>query len=71
MEDKRKKKKINIQSQNVMVDSLFAVQELESGPTDTQDNKRLKELVDLSLKNKVVVQWIPAHTGLLGNDKAK
>ena len=42
--------------------SLSVVHDLES-------NKLLKSFIDISLKNKVLVRWIPAHTSL-ENDKA-
>ena len=46
------------------------MQDLESGPTESQTQELLRTLLYLSGNNKVIIQWIPSHIGLFGNDKA-
>ena len=53
-----------------LTDCLSTMQDLESGPSELQSQELLKSLLNLSSNNKVIVQWVPSHIGLLGNDKA-
>ena len=54
----------------LLTDCLSVLEDLESGPTEVLGQELLQSLVELSTRNKVVVQWIPAHVGIKGNDKA-
>ena len=53
-----------------LTDCLSTMQDLESGPTELQTQEFLRTLLNLSGNNKVIIQWIPSHIGLFGNDKA-
>ena len=53
-----------------LTDCLSTMQDLESGPTESQTQELLRTLLYLSGNNKVIIQWIPSHIGLFGNDKA-
>ena len=61
-----------LQGKNIvfLTDCLSTIEDLESGPTDTPSKELLEKLLHLALRNNVVIQWIPAHIGLKGNDKA-
>jgi len=60
------------QKENIvfLTDSLSALQALQSGPTDTTTRQLLEQLNTLSQHNKIVLQWIPAHVGIAGNEAA-
>ena len=53
-----------------LTDSLSALQSLQEGPTDKMTTELWKNLLKLSDKTKVTLQWIPAHTGIAGNEIA-
>jgi len=50
-------------------DYLSVMRDLESGPTEVMGQELLQSPVELSTSNKIV-QRIPAHVGIKGNDKA-
>ncbi|XP_070180097.1 uncharacterized protein [Littorina saxatilis] len=54
----------------LLTDSLSALQSLLSGPTDLPTRQLDNCLSTLSQHNKVVLQWIPAHVGIAGNEEA-
>ena len=60
------------QHQNIslLTDSLSALQSLMTGPTDILTRQLQETLSTLSQENNVVLQWIPAHVGIAGNEKA-
>jgi len=62
-----------VQQRNVvfLTDSLSALQSLPAGPSDTTTRQLLAPLSCLSEHNKVVLQWIPAHVGIAGNEAAE
>ena len=54
----------------LLTDSLSALQALASGPTDLPTRQLHNCLSTLSQNNQVVLQWIPAHIGIHGNEAA-
>ena len=54
----------------LLSDSLSALQSLMNGPTDLRTQQLLNSLCALSSNNKVVLQWVPAHVGIAGNETA-
>ena len=54
----------------LLTDSLSALQSLMSGPTDLPTRQLHNSLSTLSKHNKAVLQWIPAHVGIAGNEEA-
>ena len=58
--------------QNIVLlsDSLSALQSLTNGPTDLPTQQLHNSLPTLSSNNKVVLQWVPAHVGITGNETA-
>jgi len=61
-----------VQQRNVvfLTDSLSALQSLSAGPSDTTTRQLLVHLCCLPEHNNVVLQWIPAHVGIAGNEAA-
>ena len=57
--------------QNIVLfsDSLPALQSLMNGPTDFPTQQLHNSLSILS-NNKIVLQWVPAHVGIAGNETA-
>ena len=53
-----------------LTDSLSALQALMSGETDTTQKKLTRSISTLTQTAYVVLQWIPAHTSITGNEKA-
>ena len=53
-----------------LTDSLSALQSLQQGPSDTVTTELWKNLQVLTSRSKVVLQWIPAHSGIAGNEIA-
>ena len=53
-----------------LTDSLSALQCIMSGPTDHPSKELCDSLQILSQQNNVVLQWIPAHVGIRGNETA-
>ena len=53
-----------------LTDSLSALQALMSGEPDTTQKKLTKNISTLAQTTYVVLQWIPAHTGIRGNEIA-
>ena len=53
-----------------LTDSLSALQSLSSGRTETSLRSLQDNLATLMETNKVVMQWIPAHVGIHGNESA-
>ena len=60
------------QHQNIvfLTDSLSALQSIMSGPTDHPTKQLCDSLKILSQQNNVILQWIPAHVGIRGNETA-
>ena len=58
--------------QNIVLlsDSLSALQSLTNGPTDLRTHQLHNSLCTLSHNNRVVLQWVPAHVGIAGNETA-
>ena len=58
--------------QNIVLlsDSLSALQSLTNGPTDFRTQQLHNSLRTLSDNNRVVLQWVPAHVGIAGNETA-
>ena len=54
----------------ILSDSLSALQTLKSNPTDNITTTFCKQLNKLSKKRKIVLQWIPSHSGITGNKTA-
>ena len=53
-----------------LTDSLTALESLMSGPTDLFTRQLHNSLSTLCQNNQVVLQWIPAHIGIAGNEEA-
>ena len=53
-----------------LTDSLSALQALMSGEPDTTQKKLTENINTLAQTTCVVLQWIPAHTGIRGNEMA-
>ena len=53
-----------------LTDSLAALQALEATDPDQSLKDLKQQLNSLSRKTTVVLQWIPAHSGIKGNEKA-
>ena len=53
-----------------LTDSLSALQALMSGEPDTTQKKLTEKISTLAQTTCVVLQWIPAHTGIRGNEMA-
>ena len=53
-----------------LTDSLSALQALMSGEPDTTQKKLTENISTLAQTTCVVLQWIPAHTGTMGNEIA-
>ena len=51
-----------------LTDSLSALQALMSGEPDTTQKKLIENISTLAQTTCVVLQWIPAHTGIRGNE---
>ena len=60
----------NQQNIVLLADSLSAVKSLTNGPTDLRTQQLHKSLCTLSNNNGVVLQWVPAHVGIAGNETA-
>ena len=62
----------NCNQQNFVLlsDSLSALQSLTNGPTDLHTQQLHNSLRTLSDNNRVVLQWVPAHVGIAGNETA-
>ena len=58
--------------QNVVLlsDSLSALQSFTNGTTDLRTQQLHNSLCTLSNNNRVVLQWVPAHVGIVGNKTA-
>ena len=54
----------------LLTDSLSALQSLTNGPTDFRTQQLHNSLRTLSDNNRVVLQWVPAHVGIAGNETA-
>ena len=54
----------------LLTDSLSALQALVSGPSELPTRQLHQALSTLSHNNHVVLQWIPAHVGIAGNEAA-
>ena len=54
----------------LLTDSLSALQSLESGKADPLTCKLMENLHILDRSRKIVLQWIPAHVGIVGNETA-
>ena len=52
----------------LLSDSLSALQSLTNGPTDLRTQQLHNSLRTLSDNNRVVLQWMPAHVGISGNE---
>ena len=53
-----------------LTDSLSALQALMSDEPDTTQKKLTENINTLAQTTYVVLQWIPAHTGIRGNEMA-
>jgi ribonuclease HI len=53
-----------------LTDSKSALQALSAGPSDTLTRQLQENTHLLSEHNNVVLQWIPAHVGIAGNEAA-
>ena len=58
----------NQQNTVLLSDSLSALQSLTNGPTDLCTQQLHNSLCTLSDNNRVVLQWVPAHVGIAGNE---
>ena len=58
--------------QNIVLlsDSLSALQSLTNDPNDLRTQQLHNSLRTLSDNNRVVLQWVPAHVGIAGNETA-
>ena len=58
--------------QNIVLlsDSLSALYSLTNGPFDLCTQQLHNTLRTLSNNNRVVLQWVPAHVGIAGNETA-
>ena len=55
----------------LLADSLYVLQSLASGnPEDYTLRKLIQSLNRLTSRTTAVLQWIPAHTGIYGNEVA-
>ena len=54
----------------LLTDSLSALQSLESGNADLLTCKLMENFHLLDRSRKIVLQWIPAHVGIVGNETA-
>ena len=53
-----------------LTDSLSALQALMSGEPDTTQRKHTENINTLAQSSCIVLQWIPAHAGIRGNEMA-
>ena len=60
----------NLQNIVLPSDSLSALQSLTSGPTDLRTHQLHNSMCTVSNNNGVVLQWVPAHAGIIGNESA-
>ena len=51
-------------------DSLSALQSLTSETPDDSQKRLMDTINELAQSTKVVLQWMPAHTGISGNEIA-
>ena len=51
--------------------SLSALQSLTSETPDASQKRLMDNINELAQSTKVVLQWIPAHTGIAGNEIVK
>ena len=58
----------NQQSVVLLTDFLSALDFLTNGPTDLGTQQLHSSLCTLSNNNRVVLQWVPAHVGIAGNE---
>ena len=52
----------------ILSDSLSALQSLQSNATDNTSTTLCKQLNKQSKKRKIVLHWIPSHSGIKGNE---
>ena len=57
-------------SKLILSDSLSTVQTLQSNPTDNTSKTLCKQLNKLYKKRKIILQWIPSHSGKMENEIA-
>ena len=60
----------NPQKVDILSDSLSVLQSLTSETPDDSQKRLMDNVNELAQSTKVVLQWIPAHTGIVGNEIA-
>ena len=60
----------NPQKVDILSDSLSVFQSLTSETPDDSQKRLMDNINELAQSTKVVLQWIPAHTGIVGNEIA-